>query len=74
MHGSVYTGEGTEKELEGRKCDAVELSGGVLYEYDDTAEEGYGGRKFVYRSTRMRTLAGLQARISNHVANLFACR
>lgn len=72
MHVSVCTGEDTEKELEGRKCDAVESSGGVLYEYGGTM--GEGGRKFAYRSTRMRVLAGLRARISNHVANLSACR
>lgn len=72
MRGSVCTGDGIGKGLEGKKCDAMESSGGVLYEYGGTA--GEGGRKFAYRSTRVRALAELQARISDHVANLSACR
>lgn len=70
MHRSVCMGESTGKGLEGKKYDAVEFSGGVLYEYGNTV--GEGGRKFAYRSTRMR--AGLRARISDHVANFSACR
>lgn len=53
------------KGLEGRKYDAVESSGGVLYVRE-------GGRKFAYRSTRMR--AGLRARVSDHVENLSVYR
>jgi len=58
-------GVGTGKGLEGRKYDAVESSGGVFHEYRNTAREG--GRKFAI-DLRMRVLAGLRVRLSDHVA------
>lgn len=70
MRGSVCTGEGTRKRLEGRKCDAVEDQ---AEEYFSTSMEvGKDGRKFAYRFMRVCAL-DLRAHISDHVVYLSAC-